>query len=143
MPYLIGSIISLISWTLIFWIPNWSIGAISTLLFLAGFFSGWMILGFAQGKETLPPSLSGTVTGVIKMDVLTGLILLQPLVGVMLDFTNKTESQTLQEVRVFTFEDYQIAFLPLLLWLMLYVFVLFLSRESFCRQQIYDKMTSP
>ncbi|HCP34141.1 MAG TPA: MFS transporter [Deltaproteobacteria bacterium] len=143
MPYLIGSIISLISWTLIFWIPNWSIGALSTLLFLAGFFSGGMILGFAQGKETLPPSLSGTVTGVINMGVLTGPMLLQPLVGVMLDFTNKTESQTLEGVRVFTFEDYQIAFLPLLLWLMLSVFMLFLSRESFCRQQIYDKSTSP
>ena len=39
-------------------------------------------------------------------------------------------------------EDYQIGFLPLLLWLMLSVFVLLLSRESFCRQQIYDKITS-
>ena len=102
-----------------------------------------MILGFAQGKETLPPSLSGTVTGVINMGVLTGPMLLQPLVGVMLDFTNKTESQTLEGIWVFTFEDYQIAFLPLLLWLMLSVFMLFLSRESFCRQQIYDKSTSP
>ena len=81
MPYLIGTMISLISWSLVFLIPGWSLGVLSLLLFLAGFFSGGMILGFAQGKETLPLSLSGTVSGVINMGVLTGPMLLQPLVG--------------------------------------------------------------
>ena len=71
MPYLIGTMISLISWSLVFLIPGWSLGVLSLLLFLAGFFSGGMILGFAQGKETLPLSLSGTVSGVINMGVLT------------------------------------------------------------------------
>ena len=46
-----------------------------------------MILGFAQGKETLPLSLSGMVSGVINMGVLTGPMLLQPLVGFLLDST--------------------------------------------------------
>ena len=51
---------------------------------LGRFLSGGMILGFAQGKETLPLSLSETVSGVINMGVLTGPMLLQPLVGFLL-----------------------------------------------------------
>ena len=92
-----------------------------------------MILGFAQGKETLPLSLSGTVSGVINMGVLTGPMLLQPLVGFLLDST-KPKAHTSMEISVgFSFEDYRFAFVPVLIWLVLSVLALYLSQESYCK----------
>ncbi len=142
MPYLIGTMISLISWSLVFLIPGWSLGVLSLLLFLAGFFSGGMILGFAQGKETFPLSLSGTVSGVINMGVLTGPMLLQPLVGFLLDSTKPT-AHTSMEISVgFSFEDYRFAFLPVLIWLVLSVLALYLSQESYCKNKIFNETKS-
>jgi len=142
MPYLIGTMISLISWSLVFLIPGWSLGVLSLLLFLAGFFSGGMILGFAQGKETLPLSLSGTVSGVINMGVLTGPMLLQPLVGFLLDSTKPTAHTSLEISVGFSFEDYRFAFLPVLIWLVLSVLALYLSQESYCKNKIFNETNS-
>ena len=142
MPYLIGTMISLISWSLVFLIPGWSLGVLSLLLFLAGFFSGGMILGFAQGKETLPLSLSGTVSGVINMGVLTGPMLLQPLVGFLLDSSKPTAHTSMQISVGFIFEDYRFAFLPVLIWLVLSVLALFLSQESYCKNKMFNETNS-
>ena len=101
-----------------------------------------MILGFAQGKETLPLSFSGTVSGVINMGVLTGPMLLQPLVGFLLDST-KPKAHTSMEISVgFSFEDYRFAFVPVLIWLVLSVLALNLSQESYCKNKIFNETNS-
>lgn len=101
-----------------------------------------MILGFAQGKETLPLSLSGTVSGVINMGVLTGPMLLQPLVGFLLDSTKPTAHTSLEISVGFSFEDYRFAFLPVLIWLVLSVLALYLSQESYCKNKIFNETNS-
>ena len=101
-----------------------------------------MILGFAQGKETLPLSLSGTVSGVINMGVSTGPMLLQLLVGFLLDSTKPTAHTSMEIAVGFSFEDYRFALLPVLIWLVLSVFALYLSQESYCKNKIFNETNS-
>ncbi len=130
--YIAGCTIALTGWTAAFWLPGLSVAALSVILLVAGLGSGCMIISFAFAKESVPVHLSGTVAGVVNMGVMMGPMLLQPLVGWMLD--SRWQGNTLDGVRHYGPEAYRAGFSLMLAWLALSLLLLFFTRETHCQQ---------
>lgn len=126
--YVIGCVILLLGWGSFLLVPDMpSILLIALLLFI-GFTSGCMIVGFAFAKESVPARLAGTVSGVVNMGVMTGPMLLQPGVGVILD--RNWSGDVVDGVKQFSLSAYQAGFSLLLGWLALSLLLILFSREA-------------
>lgn len=88
-PLLWGSLASMICIGLILYDTHLSIVQLNILTFLYGAFSSVEIIVFIMAKEFSPTqALSGTIFAAINMIVSLGGMLLQPLVGVLLDWSS-------------------------------------------------------
>ena len=81
------------------------------VLLLQGFFSASMILGFALAKDNNPPESSGVALGLINTFVVGSGAILQPLVGVLLDY--RWPGEMFDGIRVFNLVDFQVSMLIL------------------------------
>jgi len=61
-----------------------------------------------------------------------GPMLLQPLVGLILD--SHWTGQMVDGARVYSQEAYKYGFIPMMVWIVLSVLLLFFTRETHCRQ---------
>jgi MFS family permease len=113
-------------------VPNLPFGLLMVLLLTSGFFSGCIIISFAFAKESVPPRLAGTISGVTNMGVILGVTLLQPAIGWMLD--RFWRGDTLEGVRVYGLAAYQAGFSLMIVWSALAFILLFFTRETHCRQ---------
>jgi sugar phosphate permease len=99
---------------LILFVQNLPVWLLTLLIILVGTASGVMVLSFAFAKESVPASLSGTVSGVINMGVMTGPMILQPVMGWLLD---KNWNGTIESgVRIYELGAYRSAFLVMMAW---------------------------
>ncbi len=132
--YVSGSLTGCASWSLILFVPGLPLWFLTLLIFLTGVASGAMILSFAFAKESVPPPLAGTVSGVVNMGVMSGPMILQPAMGWILDknWAGSFESG----VRVYTLEAYQSAFILMTGWALLSAVLICFARESHCRQMV-------
>ena len=92
-------------------IPTLSTTLVIVVLFLQGFFSASMILGFALAKDNNPPESSGVALGLINTFVVGSGAILQPLVGVLLDY--RWTGEMFDGIRVFNLVDFQVSMLIL------------------------------
>ena len=129
--YIGGCSLTLIGWAVAIYTPNLGLAALVAVLIIAGFCSGCMIIGFAYGKESVPASLSGTATGMINMGVMSGPMLLQPLVGWMLDL--HWNGRLEDGVRIYGFEAYEAGFGLMIVWTALALVLLCFTRDTRCR----------
>ncbi len=132
--YIIGSTIMAIGWSLILFQQNLSYNQLLITLWVTGFFSGCMIVSFAFVAESVPKSLSGTVSGLTNMGVMIGPTLLQPVVGLILD-SNWT-GQVANGVRIYSLEAYEYGFIPVMGWVILSVVLLFFTKETHCKSVV-------
>jgi MFS family permease len=130
--YIIGSMGACLGWALILFWESLAFLPLVMVLFVTGFSSGCMILSFAFARESVPPSLSGTVSGLTNMGVMMGPMLLQPLVGLILD--RHWTGRMLGGVRVYSLGAYEVGFIPMMGWIVLSVLLLLFTRETHCRQ---------
>ena len=131
-PYLIGCLLALVSWSVVFLVPNLPVWLLIMFLLFAGLCSGCMILGFSLAKESVPARLAGTVSGLVNTGVMCGPMLLQPLVGWILD--RLWRGALGDGIRIYDVVAYRVGFSVLLVWLLVSVVLLVVSRESHCRQ---------
>jgi len=130
--YIAGSMVVALGWSLILFRESLSFYQLVMVFSVTGFFSGCMILSFAFAMESVPLSLSGTVSGLINMGVMMGPMLLQPVVGRILD--NNWTGQMVNGVRVYSLDAYEVGFIPMMAWIILSVLLLFFTKETHCRQ---------
>jgi MFS family permease len=126
-------VLAFCSWALALLVPELPLWLLVSALVSAGFFSGAMILGFTQAKESVPLVLAGTVSGVINTGVMCGPMLLQPLVGWLLDRFWRGMTGT-DGMRVYHFDNYRVSFLLMLAWLAIAIVSIALTRETRCEQ---------
>ncbi len=131
--YILGCLLCLIGWMILFFVPGLPFYALVAALLAAGFCSGCMVVSFALAKESLPLRLAGTVSGVINMGVMAGPMLLQPAVGYVLDIN--WQGKILSSVRIYSLESYQKGFALILTWVVLSLVLLLFTKETWCRQQ--------
>lgn len=134
--YVAGAAVVLASWAVILFVPELPYSLLTVLLIVAGFFSGCMIVGFAFAKESVPPHLAGTVSGLVNMGVMMGPMLMQPAVGWMLDRNWRGVAQN--GVRIYDLAAYRSGFALMLAWAALALALLLFTRETHCRQAQLD-----
>jgi predicted MFS family arabinose efflux permease len=130
--YVIGALSALVLWSVIV-LAHPTPNVLLALLVAAGFVSGCMVIGFAYAKESVPARLAGTATGVANMGSMTGAMLLQPLIGVLLDLGWTGETNYLN-ARAYGAQAWREAFLLLLGWLAASLACALATRETHARQ---------
>jgi nitrate/nitrite transporter NarK len=132
-PYIAGLLATTALWALIVWVPGWSRPVLVALLVALGVAGAAFILNFAFAKESVPARLAGSVSGIANMGVMTGGMVMQPLVGWVLD-RHWTGALTPGGARLYDLDAYRSAFSLLFVWGAIALVALFLTRETHCRQ---------
>ena len=130
--YIGGLLVSLALWAALIYVERWPYGVLCFLLVAIGFFSGCFIISFAFAKESGPARLAGTVSGISNMGVIQGPMYMQPLVGIILD--RNWQGGLDGGKRVFDFASYQQGFSLVLLWGIVALALLAMTKETYCKQ---------
>jgi MFS family permease len=134
LPYIVGCAVATVGWGLILFVAPQPIYWLIVVILVTGFASGCMIISFAYVKESVPPDLTGTVSGLVNMGVILGLTLLQPAVGWVLD--RRWNGLTLNGARIYDLDAFRIGFSLMFGWMVLAFILLFFTREINCRQVV-------
>ncbi len=134
--YVVGSFVACICWYLILFVQHLPLWLLTLLIILVGTASGVMILSFAFAKESVPSSLSGTVSGVTNMGVMSGPMILQPAMGWILDknWNGAFESG----VRGYELGAYRSAFLLMMAGSIMSAILICFAKETHCRQMVQN-----
>jgi MFS family permease len=132
--YLIGAGMATAGWSALLFVPHLHLGILIALAVFIGLGSGCMVLGFAFVKESVPPSLGGTATGICNAGVMLGPMILQPAVGWMLDHHWHGEMEN--GVRIYDLMAYRWGFTLVVAWSLLATALLFFTTETNCRQLV-------
>ncbi len=131
--YIVCTLCALIMWSIIVLQPGLGPAVLLVLLVAAGFLAGVMVTGFAFAKESVPARFAGTAGGVANMGSMTGPMILQPLIGVLLDL-NWSGALAENGARLYDAAAFRAAFSVLLAWLTASILLTFFARETHCRQ---------
>ena len=132
--YSVGCGVAVVGWMAVTLIEQLPLGVLIPILVITGFASGSMIISFAFAKESVPIRLSGTVAGVVNMGVMTGPMILQPAVGLVLD--NMWSGDLSNGVRVYDAAAYRSGFSIMLAWIGVSFLLLIFTRETNCQQTV-------
>jgi MFS family permease len=130
--YAAGIVASMAIWALLVWVPGWSRPALAALLVLLGIAASAFILNFAFAKESVPARFAGTVSGIANMGVMTGGMVMQPVVGWVLD-RHWTGATAASGARLYDLGAYRSAFSLLFAWGALSLVLLAFTRETHCK----------
>ena len=127
-PYLLGGVMMLAGFALLVLWPQapWVLLLLALLLSSVG--SGGMVVGFAWAKESVPPRLAGTASGVHNTGVMVGALVQLPLLGWVLDLFWKGQQSA--GVRLYDGVAFQAANGVLLAWIAVSVLCVLLARET-------------
>jgi predicted MFS family arabinose efflux permease len=130
--FMAGLAASLAVWAVVVFVPGLARPALIGLLLAMAAVAGASVLVFPFAKESVPPRLGGTVSGIANMGMMLGGMLMQPLVGFMLDryWSGRVEGG----VRVYDFAAWQAGFALMLAWGVIALVLLAFTRETRCRQ---------
>lgn len=115
MILLLASFIGALSIAWVLYAESLSWHTINALLFVYGVATSTEIIVFVMGKEMSKASLAGTVFAAVNMIVMLGGVILQPVVGYLLDWSAHGKIVRTSSIDLYSVLDYQIAlsFLPL------------------------------
>ena len=130
--FIAGLAVTMILWSVILFVPGLERPILVLLIIGVGASSAVFILTFAFAKESVPARLGGTVSGIANMGVMLGGMVMQPLVGFMLD--RHWTGRIAEGVRIYDFEAYQRGFALMLAWGALALVLIPFARETYCRQ---------
>ena len=131
--YLGGAIVALVGWAAALYLPGLKPWMVIAILIIVGWGAGGMIIGFAFAKESVPLHLAGTVSGVCNMGVMMGPMILQPVMGMILD--RYWDGTIVHGVRIYSLHAYSLAFLVAIIWGGLAVLLLTFTRDTNCTQK--------
>jgi MFS family permease len=129
--YLASGVLAAAGWAAVIWLPL-PLALLVPLLAATGFVSGNIIIGFAWAKESVPLRLMGTASGVVNMGPLMGGMILQPVVGWMLD--RHWGGALANGARIYDAAAYQAGFALLFVTIAVALGGLLFARESYCKQ---------
>ncbi len=119
-------------WSIVVLVPALDRTLLVALLVGVAFAAGAFIVSFAFAKESVPPHLAGTVSGIANMGTMLGGMVMQPLVGFMLD--RHWNGALVAGSRVYDFAAYRASFALTFVWCAASLVLLAFMRETHCRQ---------
>ncbi len=132
-PLIISTSLSTVLVLVVFYGPDLSLAPTTALLMLIGFMGAWMASTYAYARETVSPQIHGAVTGFVNMMTVASGALLQPVVGLLLDW--QWDGALEDGVRVYTRAMYETAFLSIAAYCALGIVAILFARETSCRQR--------
>lgn len=126
-----GLVAMLVLWSIVVLVPGLPRAALLALLVGVAIASGTFILTFALAKESVPARLGGTVSGIANMGVMLGGMVMQPLVGYVLD--RHWAGRLDDGVRLYDAGAWQWGFGVILAWIALSLALLAFIPETYCR----------
>ena len=130
--YIGGFVMAMLFWSIVVFVPGLPRAALAALLAGVAVSAGVFVLTFAFAKESVPARLGGSASGIANMGVMLGGLLMQPLVGFVLD--RRWDGRMADGVRVYDFSAYQSGFALILAWGALSLVLFAFTRETNCRQ---------
>jgi len=128
-PLYIAGLLTLTgAWGLVILVPALPVPLLIGLLLLAGLASGSMVVGFAFIKESVPLRLGGTASGLVNMGTMTGPMILQPAVGMILDWT--WQGKLVDGIKVYGFDAFRLGFSLMLAWAVVSSVLIFFTKET-------------
>jgi hypothetical protein len=102
------------------------------LLFLVGLSAGGQSLIFGVVKDIYPHKMLSTASGFTNMAIVSGGLLIQPMIGRVLDFY--WDGSMINGVRAYNLHSYQIGLsvIPVLLLVSVFISIVFI-RETHCK----------
>lgn len=131
LPIIIAPAITIASITAVIYLPGLSLDMYRLLLFVTGFCSAVMAIGYALVREQNIPSGMGAALGLVNMFAVGGGAIFQPLVGLFLD--NLWDGTLADGVRVYTIENFNEAFLVLPILHLAALLIGLSIRETYCK----------
>lgn len=139
LPMLFGATGAGIVMMIVLYLPGLNESHIDTLMFLLGLLYSTQCIVFAVGRELSPNEAAGTAMALTNMVVMLGAMLLQPLVGRLLDFSLSTHltNVPLQEIAVdklqqlYTADDYQFALSIIPIGIIIAAILTFFLKETY------------
>ena len=129
--YFAGLAAAMALWAVIVFVPGLPVAVLVALLLAVSVASSAFILTFAFARESVPPRLAGSVSGIANMGVMLGGMFMQPLVGLVLDW--RWGGRIVEGVRVYDYAAYQWGFALLLAWGAVSLVLLAFTRETYCK----------
>lgn len=130
--YVGGAVVAAIGWLVMYYLNGLTLAAFIAVAAIVSLATGSVIIGFAQGKESVPIKYSGAITGLINSGNMIGPMLLQPGIGWVLD--QRWGGQLVNGLRIYGVSAFQSGFLLSAAWSILTVLLLAFTRETNCRQ---------
>jgi len=124
-------VVTLALWSVVTFVPGLPRGVLVALLIALSLAGGGFILVFAFAKESVPLRVAGTASGIANMGTMLGGMVMQPVVGVILD--RHWHGAVRDGVRLYDFDAYQAAFATMLVWGVIALALLAAARETYCR----------
>lgn len=136
LPMKIGAIASLLTVLAIMYLPV-SLGIMTILFFLLGFFTASQVISYALVAESSPPAMTATAVSLISILTQGGYILYQNVFGNLV--ARSGEMHLVNNVPVYSLQAYQHAAVLFPLGLCLALLLMFGLKETHCRQVAVTK----
>jgi len=127
-PITWGLVATAAAWAAVVFVPALPRAALIAALMACAVAAGATMLCFPLAKESVPVRLAGTVSGITNMGMMLGGMLMQPLVGVVLD--SRWTGAMANGARVYDLQAYQRGFALMLAWVAVALAALAFVRES-------------
>jgi sugar phosphate permease len=132
LPILVGGGLAAVLWAVLIYVPGLPYPLLIMIMVGLGLASGVVVIGFAFCKESAPPTLAGTASGVANMGNMLGGMAMQPLIGLLLDLG--WNGAMAGNVRAYAFSTYSGGFTLMLVWLLAGVVAFGFARETHAKQ---------
>ncbi len=132
--YMWGALVACCGWVVVLFVPGLPLWVLAGLFMVIGFSSGGMVVGFAFARESVPPGFAGTSGGVLNAGIMAGPMILQPVMGWVLD--RYWSGELVNGVRVYGLGAYHAAFLVMIAGSIMAFVLLTLTTETHCRQMV-------
>ncbi len=139
LPMCVGALGASVVMALILYVPDIKVSMLYALIFVLGCLYSVQAIVFAVGRELSPREAGGTAIAMTNMCVMLGAIILQPMVGWILDWCfikrngSKLPIDMLQSSQIsvlYTAEDYQVAMAVIPIGLFLASILAFFLKET-------------
>ena len=138
LPMIVGALGAAVMMSVILYVSNLSPMTLFACIFTLGLFYSSQTIVFAVGRELSPPQAAGTAIALTNMIVMIGAMVLQPLVGRLLDVSLKfhhskdiSEAVTFNKVHwLYTAADYRLAMSIIPVGIVIAVLLTFFIRET-------------
>jgi MFS family permease len=136
-PLLFSGLVASVLLCVLFYFPNLiNVHLLYIISFVIGFCLGSHPLCFPLGKENNPLRISGTATAVTNMLIMTGGMILPPVVGKLLDYHATQVGPN--GLPIYNASDYTFALSIIPIGVMIGIGLCFFLKETYCKQRIDD-----